>query len=131
MKNTHNSQVVVINGVHWGDEGKGKIVDLLARQFNVVPRYQGGPNAGHTVIDGTNKYVFHQLPSGILSPTTINILGNGMLVNLLTLQKEIGQLPDALRVGLKGRLFISNRAHLITPWLIAVEMARKKQLGEG
>lgn len=102
----------LIVGIQWGDEGKGKMVDLLARNYDFVVRYQGGHNAGHTiVVDGT-KYALHLIPSGILYPKCKNIIGNGVVISPSALISEMQQF-EHLHGGLKGRFFISEKAHLI------------------
>ncbi len=122
--------VVVINGGHWGDEGKGKIVDCIAPLFAFVARYQGGDNAGHTVVVNGKSYVFHLLPSGVLQLNTKCILGTGMVINLVALSAEMEQLPAQIKDSLRGRLLISNRAHLITPWLRVLEETYSVRLGK-
>jgi adenylosuccinate synthase len=118
---------VVIVGTQWGDEGKGKIVDLITPHFSVVARYQGGHNAGHTVIIQDKKYVLHLIPSGILHPDKVCVIGNGVVVDLQALDDEL-QTLDELEV--EGRFFISNRAHLIRPYHRAVESAEENRLAE-
>ena len=107
----------LVLGTQWGDEGKGKIVDLLARKkkFKTVVRYQGGSNAGHTVVVGKEKYAFHLLPSGMLYPSKTCLIGNGVIINPKVLLAEIDLLES--RVGLKhAKLLISEKTHLIMPW---------------
>jgi len=104
----------VVVGAQWGDEGKGKIVDLLSDEADVVARYQGGPNAGHTVVVGSQTFVLHLIPSGILRPNTLCYIGNGVVVDCDALRQE----RDALRkqsVHVDGRLFVSLSAHVILP----------------
>ncbi|HRN94132.1 MAG: adenylosuccinate synthase [Chitinophagales bacterium] len=104
----------ILLGLQWGDEGKGKIVDYLADKYDIIARFQGGPNAGHTlVIDGV-KTVLHTIPSGILKPGIMNVIGNGVVIDPTTLLKEINQL-EAKGVEVKKHLLISKRAHLILP----------------
>lgn len=114
--------VLAVIGCQWGDEGKGKIVDILAQDADVIARYQGGHNAGHTVIIGgkekgapDEKYVLHLLPSGIIHPGKRCYIGNGMVVDLQALVKEIEEL-EARGISMEGRLFVSERAHLILPY---------------
>jgi adenylosuccinate synthase len=105
---------VVIAGAQWGDEGKGKLVDLLSEKVQVVARYNGGHNAGHTVFIEGRKFVLHLIPSGILRPGVLCVMGNGMVVDPWALEKEIGELRAAgVEVG--ENLVISDRAHLILP----------------
>lgn len=118
---------VVIVGTQWGDEGKGKIVDLITPWFRVVVRYQGGHNAGHTVIIHDKKYVLHLIPSGILHSDKVCVIGNGMVVDPQALTEELRMLEE-FDVG--GRLFISSRSHLIMPYHRAVEKAEEDCLAE-
>ena len=106
---------IVIVGTQWGDEGKGKIVDILAKEAEYIVRYQGGPNAGHTVIFDDQHYVLHLLPSGILIPNKICIIANGVVVDPLALYEEV-QLLEKRGIQISGRLFISELAHLIFPY---------------
>ncbi len=117
----------VIVGAQWGDEGKGKIVDLLAQSSDVVCRYQGGPNAGHTVIVGGETFKFRHLPSGILSGK-VSVLGAGCVVDPEVLLEEIDGLEER---GISAEpLRISGNAHLIMPWHIAIDGAGEKRLGK-
>ena len=116
---------VVVVGTQWGDEGKGKIVDLIAENFEIVARYQGGHNAGHTVIIHKQKYVLHLIPSGILHPNKVCVIGNGVVIDLLAFKQEIEMLKD---FEVRGRLFVSNRCHLIMPYHRAVESAEEERL---
>lgn len=104
----------VVLGLQWGDEGKGKIVDLLAENVDVVARYQGGPNAGHTVVHGDRKFVLHMVPSGILSPHAECLIGNGVVVDPERLLQEFDKL-GAADVDVPARLRLSHAAHLILP----------------
>jgi len=106
--------VDVILGLQWGDEGKGKIVDLLAKEYDIVARFQGGPNAGHTIHYDQKKYVLHTIPSGISSPETLNIIGNGVLIDPYIFRKEAEMLRNE-NIDISSNLYISRRAHLITP----------------
>src|ERR1700716_631669 len=105
---------VVILGAQWGDEGKGKIVDLLSDRFDMVVRYQGGHNAGHTVRIADKTFVLKLIPSGILRPGKQAIIGNGLVVDPAALISEIDALESA-GVQVTGHLFISNRAHVLFP----------------
>ena len=117
----------VIVGAQWGDEGKGKIVDLLAQESDVVCRYQGGPNAGHTVIVAGETFKFRHLPSGILSGK-VSVLGAGCVVDPAVLLDEIDDLEGR---GISAEpLKISGNAHLIMPWHIAIDGASEKRLGK-
>lgn len=107
--------VWVILGAQWGDEGKGKIVDLLSEDADIVVRYQGGANAGHTVSFDGKTYVLHLLPSGIFHPNVVCVIGNGVVLDPIALIEEIEMVKSA-GVDVSGRLFISHRAHLIMPY---------------
>lgn len=107
--------VTVVVGAQWGDEGKGKIVDLLSGEADVVARYQGGANAGHTVILNGVQTVLHQVPSGILSPKTDCVIGNGVVIDPAVLMEEI-HLLESRGIKVSGRLFISHKAHLVMPY---------------
>jgi adenylosuccinate synthase len=119
---------VVVVGAQWGDEGKGKIVDLLTPYFDVVARYQGGHNAGHTVRIGERKFVLHLIPSGILHRECACIIGNGTVIDPRAFNVEVAELRDA-GFDCAGRLFVSSRAHLILPYHTALERAREARLG--
>ncbi len=106
--------VDVLIGLQWGDEGKGKIVDYLADKYDVICRFQGGPNAGHTIYVNGQKYVLHTIPSGIFHKNTVNIIGNGVVIDPITLKKEILGL-EGLGVDVKSSLKIARKAHLILP----------------
>jgi len=103
---------LIVVGAQWGDEGKGKIIDLLTDHFDIVARYQGGHNAGHTVLLHGRRYVLHLIPSGILHPNKLCVIGNGVVVDLSALKQEIEDL-QAAGIRCKGRLFVSDRAHVI------------------
>ncbi len=121
---------VVVVGTQWGDEGKGKIVDLITDHFDVVARYQGGNNAGHTVIIGDEKFVLHLIPSGILRPEKVCVVGNGVVIDPGAMLEEIEELQIRLGLDLEGRLFISNRAHAIMAWHKALEVADEGARGK-
>lgn len=106
--------MLTVVGSQWGDEGKGKITDFLAEQADVIVRYQGGPNAGHTVMVGEETFKLHHLPSGILYPDKTCLLGNGMVLDPVILQSELDNLKE--RGVFPDKLFISDRAHLIMPY---------------
>ena len=113
-------QNIIVLGAQWGDEGKGKVVDLLAEHFDIVARYQGGHNAGHTVYIGEKKFVLKLIPSGILRPGVQAVIGNGVVVDLAALIEEMTMLETA-GVEVKSHLRISNRAHVIFPFHRLVE----------
>jgi len=123
------SNVIVI-GSQWGDEGKGKIVDLLSERADTIVRFQGGNNAGHTVIAGNKTFVLHLVPSGILHPHTRCVIGNGMVIDLPELLKEIEQL-GTLGISCQDRLFISDAANLIMPYHKLIDRAREERLRQG
>ena len=104
----------VLLGLQWGDEGKGKIVDVLTPKYDIIARFQGGPNAGHTLEFNGIKHVLHTIPSGIFHETTMNVIGNGVVIDPIILKKEIDKLKE-MGVDVKKRLLISRRAHLILP----------------
>jgi adenylosuccinate synthase len=107
--------VSVLVGSQWGDEGKGKIVDILSEKFEIVARYQGGANAGHTIRIGEEQFVLHLIPSGILRDNVVCVIGNGVVIDPQALLDEIKLLEDR-GINIKGRLFISHNAHLIMPY---------------
>jgi len=106
--------VDVLLGLQWGDEGKGKIVDVLTPQYDIIARFQGGPNAGHTLEFEGIKHVLHTIPSGIFRNGVMNIIGNGVVIDPVILQKEIQQL-EKLNIDVQSKLLISKKAHLILP----------------
>jgi adenylosuccinate synthase len=120
-------KIDVILGLQWGDEGKGKIVDYLAEGYDIVARFQGGPNAGHTLKFGGNKYVLHTVPSGIFRENLINLIGNGVVLDPVVFQRELRSLEQS-NVQFHSRLLVSRKAHLILPthrWLDAASEAHK------
>ncbi len=112
----------VLLGLQWGDEGKGKIVDVLTPKYDVIARFQGGPNAGHTLKFNNVKHVLHTIPSGIFHDNAINVIGNGVVIDPLILKNEIMKL-EAESSNIRRKLVISNRAHLIMPTHKALDMA--------
>jgi adenylosuccinate synthase len=122
---------VVVVGAQWGDEGKGKIVDLLTQYADVVVRFQGGNNAGHTLVVGGEKTVLHLIPSGILHPGKACVIGNGVVVDPEVLIVEIDRLKQKGFLADDGQLAISLDAHVIMPWHKAIDLAREKAMGEG
>ncbi len=120
--------VDVILGLQWGDEGKGKIVDYFASQYDVIARFQGGPNAGHTLYIGDKKVVLHQIPSGIFHADKINLIGNGVVLDAVTLQKEC-EAVASFGCDYKKNLFISERTHLILPTHRALDKASEQSKG--
>ncbi len=122
---------VVGVGVQWGDEGKGKVVDILAEHADIVVRYQGGNNAGHTLVVGDEKTVLHQVPSGVLHDGKICVIGNGVVVDPAALLEEIDALRARGYLEDESLLKISDRAHLIMPYHRAIDQARERLRGEG
>ena len=103
---------IAVVGAQWGDEGKGKVVDLLCEKFDAVARFQGGPNAGHTVKFDGQTYALHHVPSGVFRPEARIVIGNGTVMDLAKLLEELDGLAGA-GINLEGRLFISDRAHVV------------------
>ena len=118
----------VLLGLQWGDEGKGKIVDVLAPDYQVVARFQGGPNAGHTLEFDGFKHVLHQIPSGIFRDDTLNIIGNGVVLDPITFKREIEALAK-YNLDLVGKLLISKKASLILPTHSLLDAAQEKSKG--
>lgn len=121
--------VDVLLGLQWGDEGKGKIVDYLATNYDIIARFQGGPNAGHTLKFDGQKYVLHTIPSGIFREKQLNLIGNGVVIDPITLAKEIKNLEDA-NVDYKDRLLVARKAHLILPTHRYLDAASEKAKGK-
>lgn len=120
--------IVVLEGSQWGDEGKGKVTDYLARQADVVVRFQGGNNAGHTIVFEGNKYALRLIPSGIFSPHTKNVLANGMVINPEAFFEELAMIEEA---GFHDyQIYISNRAHVIMPYHLDLDGAIEELLGD-
>jgi adenylosuccinate synthase len=123
---------IVVIGAQWGDEGKGKIVDYLANDAQIIVRYSGGANAGHTIVIGSEEYALHLIPSGILYPDKVVILGAGMVIDPVALFNELEML-DERGIDTGGRVLISDRAHLVLPRYIRIDqerdLARKKPIG--
>ena len=122
--------ITILIGAQWGDEGKGRFVDWLASDADIVARYAGGDNAGHTVALGSQVYKLHLIPSGILHSGVVSVMGNGMVINPVSLVREIKGLQE---LGIEinpRRLLISSRAHIITPAHIALDKAKEKARGD-
>ena len=120
--------VDVILGLQWGDEGKGKIVDYFAPKYDIIARFQGGPNAGHTLYVEDKKVVLHQIPSGIFHPQTINLIGNGVVLDPITLKKEC-ETVAGFGINYRKNLYISQKAHLILPTHRALDKASEHSKG--
>jgi len=119
--------VTAIVGAQWGDEGKGKITDLLAQEADLVIRYQGGNNAGHTVVNDVGTFKLHLVPSGIFNPNAMCVLGTGMVIDLAVLRDEIGMLEE--RGVSTANLRVSDRAHLLMPWHVALDRLDERERG--
>lgn len=122
--------VDVLLGLQWGDEGKGKIVDFIADQYDIVCRFQGGPNAGHTIKIKDKKYVLHTIPSGVFRSGIINVIGNGVVIDPITFERELKSLDQA-EVEYRSRLFVSKKAHLILPTHRLLDAASEASKGAG
>ncbi len=121
---------VVVVGVQWGDEGKGKIVDVLSEEADFVVRYQGGANAGHTVVKGDARFILHLIPSGILHLRATCVIGNGVVLDPDTFIAELGEV-ESRGVDVRGRVLISDRAHLVLPYHKMLERAEERRLQIG
>ncbi len=124
-----SSKVDVLLGLQWGDEGKGKIVDVLTPHYDVIARFQGGPNAGHTLEFNNIKHVLHTIPSGIFHPGKKNIVGNGVVIDPVILKKEIDALVQ-MGVDINAQLYVSRKAHIILPTHCALDMASEADKGK-
>jgi adenylosuccinate synthase len=123
------NKVDVLLGLQWGDEGKGKIVDVLTPKYDIIARFQGGPNAGHTLEFDGIKHVLHTIPSGIFREDTLNIVGNGVVIDPVIFQREIEALKP-FNIDVKSRLLISNKAHLILPTHRLLDAASEQAKGK-
>jgi len=123
-------KVDVLLGLQWGDEGKGKIVDVLTPGYDIIARFQGGPNAGHTIIFGGHKFILHTIPSGIFSEKARNLIGNGVILDPFIFRKEIEKLAEN-NIPAAERLYISRKAHLITPAHRLMDAANERAKGQG
>ena len=117
--------VTAVIGTQWGDEGKGKVVDYLAEQADYVARFNGGNNAGHTVINEYGTFKIHLVPSGIFAQNTVGLIGGGVVIDPAVLLEEIDMLNRA-GVDVEGRLWLSPRSHLIMPYHKAIDQARER-----
>lgn len=125
-----NLSSLVVVGVQWGDEGKGKVVDLLTGRAEVVVRFQGGNNAGHTLLVNGEKVIVHLIPSGILYPDTLNIISNGLVVDPSVLLEEKSELRNRGYFQSDKQLVISDRAHVIMPYHKVIDLGREELLGK-
>jgi len=122
------AKTAVVLGAQWGDEGKGKIVDVLSERFSAVARYAGGHNAGHTVIIGEHKFVLQLIPCGVLRPGCKGVIGNGVVLDPIAFLNEVGRIRE-LGVAVDGNLFVSNRAQVILPYHRMIELAAESAPG--
>ncbi len=122
---------VVVIGAQWGDEGKGRIVDLISEKVDIIVRYQGGNNAGHTIVIGDEKVILHHLPSGILREDKLSVIGNGVVIDPKVLLQEINELESAGYSANEKNLKISDRAHVIMPYHREIDLARESMNGKG
>jgi len=123
------NKVDVLLGLQWGDEGKGKIVDVVTPKYDIIARFQGGPNAGHTLIFDDKKYVLHTIPSGIFRDETINVIGNGVVIDPIIIKDEIDKL-EAVGIDVASKLLISKKAHLIVPTHKILDKYSEEQKGK-
>ena len=121
-------KVDVVLGLQWGDEGKGKIVDVLAQRYPIVARFQGGPNAGHSLHFEGTSFVLHTIPSGVFRKGTANLIGNGVVFDPIIFREE-AEAIEALNVPIRERLVISKKAHLIVPTHRVLDAASEKSKG--
>ena len=121
--------VDVLLGLQWGDEGKGKIVDVFTPNYSLVARFQGGPNAGHTIIIDGEKHVLHLIPSGIFHPGTTCLIGNGVVIDPVTLKKEVEALEKA-GIEVRKKLQVSRKAHIILPSHKLLDAAQEAAKGD-
>jgi len=125
------TQVDVLLGLQWGDEGKGKIVDVLSPQYDLIARFQGGPNAGHTLEFDGKKFVLNTIPSGIFNEKTMNLIGNGVVIDPIILKRELDNLRNAGHDPIaKGKLVIARKAHLILPTHQLLDAANEQKMGK-
>lgn len=122
-------KVDILLGLQWGDEGKGKVVDVLTPKYEAIARFQGGPNAGHTLEFNNKKFVLHTIPSGIFRENTINIIGNGVVFDPITFKKELEEISGE-KTDIKKNLFISKRGHLIMPTHRILDAASEQMKGK-
>ncbi|HPY83363.1 MAG TPA: adenylosuccinate synthetase, partial [Bacteroidales bacterium] len=119
----------VLLGLQWGDEGKGKIVDVLTPKYDIIARFQGGPNAGHTLVFNKVKHVLHTIPSGIFRENALNVIGNGVVIDPCVFKEEVDKLI-AQGITVTDKLYISSRAHLILPSHKALDEAYELEKGD-
>lgn len=122
-------KIDVLLGLQWGDEGKGKVVDVLTPQYDIIARFQGGPNAGHTIEFDNKKFILHTIPSGIFNTNTINVIGNGVIIDPFILRKEIRNLTNS-GINVEDNLLVSLKAHLIMPTHRLLDAVYEKAKGK-
>jgi len=120
---------IIVLGAQWGDEGKGKVIDIFSEKMDYIVRYQGGNNAGHTVVIGEEEFILHLVPSGILHKGKICVIGNGVVIDPKALLEEIDMLAKK-KISVKGRLFISDRAHVILPYHRKIDALKEERVGK-
>ena len=120
----------ILLGLQWGDEGKGKIVDVLTPRYDIIARFQGGPNAGHTIEFDNKKFVLHTIPSGIFNKNTINVVGNGVIIDPFIFNNELDNL-NANNIAAQENLLLSKKAHLILPTHRLLDAAYEASKGKG
>ena len=121
--------VNLLLGLQWGDEGKGKIVDVLTSNYDIIARFQGGPNAGHTLIFDGNKHVLHTIPSGIFHDNALNLIGNGVVIDPVIFKKELDNLSK-YNLDLNSKILVSRKAHLILPTHRLLDAASEASKGK-
>src|SRR3972149_1084092 len=121
---------IVVVGGQWGDEGKGRVVDLLAQKAHLVARYSAANNAGHTVVNELGEFKLHLVPAGIFYPDKVCLIGNGVIIDPAVLLGEIEDL-EARGVSVRGRLFLSDRAQVLMPWHPLIDQADEEMRGKG
>ncbi|MEC8831739.1 MAG: adenylosuccinate synthetase, partial [Bacteroidota bacterium] len=121
--------VDLLLGLQWGDEGKGKIVDVLTKEYDIIARFQGGPNAGHTLEFDGIKHVLHTIPSGIFHENAMNVVGNGVVIDPVIFKKELDNL-EKFNIDIESKLFISRKAHLILPTHRLLDAASEASKGK-
>ena len=122
--------LTAIVGINWGDEGKGRMVDLLSSDYDIVSRYQGGNNAGHTVINDKGKFILNLLPSGILREDVVNVMGNGMVIDVEHLTNEIARITEKGVKVTPDNLKISNRAIITMPYHVQLDCLEEERLAD-
>jgi len=123
-------KVDVVLGLQWGDEGKGKIVDVLTPRYDIIARFQGGPNAGHSLHMGEQSFVLHSIPSGVFRPKAVNVIGNGVVIDPAIFARELSDLEKVVP-DVASKILISRKAHLILPTHRMLDAASEASKGDG